>query len=599
MAERFKFGAVGLTCLIGVQAVVSFAAFFLHWRGFGLAAFSDFMQCALLLFATLACLLNVQKTRQRARLFWSLMGLGLGSWLIYRLLWTYIEVVQQQEVPDPFTADAILFLHFVPMMAALVLQPDIRQDETELRLGTLDFALLFLWWVYLYLYAVIPWQFVQMNEAAYDHNWDTAYVAEKGAFLVGLALVWWRSSGRWKTTYAHWFGASLLYSLSSYVANWAIDHQQYYSGSLYDLPLMISMAWMTMAGLLALKIPAEQVGPAKSLARGVWTSRIGMVAVFSLPIFAYVSLFNSSIPERVRIFRLVLTLGAVLLMGCLVFLKQHFLDIELIRLLRSSRKSFQDLQLLQAQLVQSEKLASLGQLVGGAAHELNNPLTAMLGYSELLSITDLSPEQRSLSEKIAQQAKRVRALVASLLSFAKQVPSAKSPQDLNIVVQTALKLCQPQLHAACVQTATEFSPLPPLARGDANQLLQVFTHIINNAANAMADRGGGVLTVATRIGATSVMIQFSDTGPGMAEPARVFDPFYTTRPVGQGTGLGLSMCYGVVQEHEGKISCRNRDAGGAIFLIELPAATMRSASATPTAKTDEARAQAHVAGPTR
>jgi len=128
MSERFKFGAVGLVCLVGIQATVSFVAFFLHWRGFGLAAFSDFMQCALLLFATLACLLNVQKTNQRARLFWSLMGLGLGSWLIYRMLWTYIEVVQRHEVPDPFTADAILFLHFVPMMAALALQPDIRQD---------------------------------------------------------------------------------------------------------------------------------------------------------------------------------------------------------------------------------------------------------------------------------------------------------------------------------------------------------------------------------------------------------------------------------------------------------------------------------------
>ncbi len=595
MSERFKIGAVGLVCLVGIQAVVSFAAFFLHWRGFGLAAFSDFMQCALLLFATLACLLNVQKTIQRARLFWSLMGLGLGAWLIYRMLWTYIEVVQRQEVPDPFTGDAILFLHFVPMMAALVLQPDIRQDDTELRLGALDFALLFLWWVYLYFYAVIPWQFVQSNEVAYDHNWDAAYVAEKAAFLLGLAFVWWRSSARWKTTYAHWFGASLLYSLSSYVANWALDRNTYYSGSLYDLPLMASMAWMALAALLALKIPAEQVGLAKSLARGVWTSRIGMVAVFSLPIFAYVSLFDSTTPSRVRIFRVVLTLGAVLLMGALVFLKQHFLDIELIRLLRSSRQSFQDLQLLQAQLVQSEKLASMGQLVGGAAHELNNPLTAMLGYSELLANTELSPEQRSLSEKIAQQAKRVRTLVASLLSFAKQVPSAKTPQDLNVIAQTALKLCQPQLHAACVQVATELSPSPPLARGDANQLLQVFSHILNNAAHAMADRGGGVLTVATRIGTKTVMIQFSDTGPGMAEPDRVFDPFYTTRPVGQGTGLGLSMCYGVVQEHGGKISCRNRDAGGAIFLIELPAATTTASTISPSAKAIEPQAQAHVA----
>jgi signal transduction histidine kinase len=578
-----------LVCLVGIQAVVSFASFFLHWQGFALAAFSDFMQCALLLFGALACLVNVLKTNRRTRLFWSFMGIGMVSWLAYRVLWAYIEVVQRQEVPDPFTADAILFLHFVPMMAALALQPDIRQDDTELRLGALDFALLFLWWVYLYLYAVIPWQFVQANEAAYDHNWNVAYLAEKVAFLAALALVWWRSSPRWKSTYAHWFGASLLYSLSSYVANWAIDRNKYYSGSLYDLPLMASMAWMTMAGLLALKISSEQEGPAKSLARGVWTSRVGMVAVFSLPIFAYVSLFDNTIPSRVRIFRLVLTLGAVLLMGVLVFLKQHFLDIELIRLLRSSRKSFQDLQLLQAQLVQSEKLASLGQLVGGAAHELNNPLTALLGYSELLSTSPLSPDQKTLAEKISQQAKRVRALVASLLSFAKQVPSAKTSQDLNLILKTALKLCQPQMHAANVQTSAEMADPLPAVRGDANQLLQVFSHIINNAANAMSDRGGGLLEIAAQLTGNSVAIQFSDTGPGMTEPARVFDPFYTTRPVGQGTGLGLSMCYGIVQEHGGKISCRNRDEGGAIFLIELPA------MATASAKVEEPQAQAQVA----
>jgi two-component system NtrC family sensor kinase len=283
----------------------------------------------------------------------------------------------------------------------------------------------------------------------------------------------------------------------------------------------------------------------------------------------------------------VLTLGAVLLMGALVFLKQHFLDIELIRLLRSSRQSFQDLQLLQAQLVQSEKLASLGQLVGGAAHELNNPLTAMLGYSELLSTTPLSPEQRGLSEKISQQAKRVRALVASLLSFAKQVPSAKTGQDLNVILHTALKLCQPQVHAANVQISQDLAESIPQVRGDANQLLQVFSHIINNAASAVADRSGGVLTITTRLNGSSVLIQFSDNGPGMVEPDRVFDPFYTTRPVGQGTGLGLSMCYGIIQEHGGKISCRNNDEGGAIFLIELPAVV--------SARTEEPQAQAHVA----
>src|SRR6266568_6335659 len=253
----------------------------------------------------------------------------------------------------------------------------------------------------------------------------------------------------------------------------------------------------------------------------------------------------------------------------MVFLKQHLLDIELIRLLRSSERSFQELQHLQTQLVQSEKLVSLGQLVGGAAHELNNPLTAMLGYSELLASTDLSPEQRSLTDKVMQQAKRVRILVASLLSFAKQVPATKTPLDLNAMLQTALKLCQPQMHAAKVQASLKFAEALPKVKGDANQLLQVFSHIINNATHAMSERGG-TLTITTLEQAGMVNIQFADTGPGMTEPERVFDPFYTTRPIGQGTGLGLSACYGIIQEHGGKIACHNRAEGGAIFVIELP-----------------------------
>jgi signal transduction histidine kinase len=567
MSKRSQRWALVLGCLVVAQIT---ASLWLPRRSFALAALSDLLQCALLLCAVFSCALNISRTTRRSRLFWILMSLGLASWLIYQLLWTYIEVVEGREVPSLFVGDAILVLHFVPMMAAMALQPNVQQEERELRVGSLDFALLMLWWVFLYIYGVLPWQYVYANEAAYGHNLNQAYLAVKIAFLGGLGLLWSKSSGPWKTLYAHWFGASVLYSLSSYVANWALDHDIYYSGSLYDLPLVVSIAWMAVPGVLALQMPVKETSPEKPTLRGVWAARLGMIAVFSLPIFAYVSIFDSSAPSSVRRFRLVVTLTATLLMGGLVFLKQHLLDIELIQLLRSSRQSFQDLQLLQSQLVQSEKLASLGHLVGGAAHELNNPLTAMLGYSDLLSVTDLSPQQRALAEKIAQQAKRIRSLVASLLSFAKQAPSGKAQLDLNMVVQTAFKMCQSQLRAAKVQSSMNLAATLPVVLGDSNQLLQVFSHIINNAANALEEQNGGQLTITTRAVGPSINIEFSDSGPGMQNPGKVFDPFYTTRPVGQGIGLGLSMCYGIIQEHGGKISCRNREEGGASFLVELP-----------------------------
>lgn len=498
------------------------------------------------------------------------MATGLACWLSYQFVWTFVEVIQRHEVPDLFSWDALLFLHFVPMMAALALQPNVEAHDRDWRSGSLDFALLLLWWVYVYVYAVIPWQFSFANPVAYQLNLNTSYLVEKVALLGGLALLWHRSSGGWKTIYAHWFAASLFYSTSSYLANWALARHTYYSGSIYDVPLVVSMAWMSMPGLLALDMPVAETKSAKSLPRGVWAGRLGMIAVFSLPVFAWISEFDQAVPLRVRNFRLLLTLSAMLVMGAIVFIKQHFLDIELIRLLRASRQSFQELQLLQAQLVQSEKLASMGQLVGGAAHELNNPLTAMLGYSELLNATELTPEQRSLTAKISQQTKRVRSLVSSLLSFAKQVPSTKTLVDVNAILQTCLKLGQPQMEVARVKSSIEMTNPLPRVQADSNQLLQVFSHIINNAVNAMSERGG-TITVSTRAEAGLVIVQFADTGPGMSEPARVFDPFYTTRPVGQGIGLGLSACYGIIQQHGGKISGRNREVGGAIFQIELPA----------------------------
>ena len=295
-----------------------------------------------------------------------------------------------------------------------------------------------------------------------------------------------------------------------------------------------------------------------------------MVAIFSLPLFAAWSLFDAGISQPVRTFRLVLTLSGMLVMGTLVFFKQHLLDCELLRLLNASQESFDNLRRVQAQLVQSEKLASLGQLVGGAAHELNNPLTAMMGYSDLLSSTDLSSEQRVLMQKIEQQVRRTRTLVSSLLSFAKQVPAEKTLVDINALVQTAVKLCLPQSRGPNVQVHTNFPSELPRVLGDSNQLLQVCLHITNNALYALTDTGG-VLTVTARLHDSFVVLEFADNGPGMEEADRVFDPFYTTRPVGQGAGLGLSVCYGIIQEHNGKITCQNRPEGGAIFRIELPA----------------------------
>ena len=566
MSRHLKLWIAAVAGWVCAQAL---ASLFLR-QSFVLVALSDTTQFVLLFAGTISLLPSVLATRGRVRLFWALMMLGMAFWTSYQGLWMYFEVLLRKDFPNPFGGDAVLFLHLVPMTAALAMQPHLHPTDRTSRLGTLDFALLLVWWLYLYLFAVIPWQYVHPFESNYDHNLNVLYLTEKIVFLAGVGMLWIRSQGPWRVIYANWFGAGLTYSLSSYLANWAIARKVYQTGSLYDVPLAISMAWITVIGLVALHSPGKQQPARDSGSHGVWVARLGMAAIFSLPLFALRSLFDAGIPQRVRTFRLVLTLSSMLLMGALVFFKQHLLDCELLRLLNTSQESFGNLKRVQAQLVQSEKLASLGQLVGGAAHELNNPLTAMMGYSDLLAATDLSGDQRLLMQKIEYQVRRTRTLVSSLLSFAKQVPGEKTLVDINALVQTAVKLCLPQSSGPNIQVHTNFAKELPRVLGDSNQLLQVCLHITNNALHALTDTGG-TLKVSARLHDTSVVLEFSDDGPGMQQPERVFDPFYTTRPIGQGRGLGLSVCYGIIQEHNGTITCQNRLEGGAIFRIELPA----------------------------
>jgi signal transduction histidine kinase len=573
LSRRSKLWLLAIVALAAGHAI---AASLLP-RGFALTFVSDVTQLVLLLAGVIVLVPNILNNHGRVRWFWSFMTLGVGLWFAYQALWNYFEIWLHTDVPDLFLIDIILFLHLVPMMAAVALQPQHKADERTTRFGTLDFSLLLIWWIFLYLFAVIPWQYVSPDRAAYNQNLNALYLVEKIVLLGGLAISWVRSSSRsWRIIYAHWFGATLLYSLSSYLANWALGRNVYYSGSLYDIPLVASMAWVTGAGLVAFKLRPEQESVETRSRHRVWVARSGMVATSSLPLLAIWTLLQRGTLDEVRDFRLLLTLGTIMAMGVLVLLRQRLLDAELLSLLCASQDSIENLKRLQVQLVQSEKLAALGQLVGGAAHELNNPLTAILGYSDLIAATELTPQQRSLAEKIGHQVRRTKSLVGSLLSFARQMPGARTPIDLSSLAQTAIKLLQPQLRAHNVEVRGELAQgLPPIM-GDSNQLLQTCIHIATNAIQALDEVGGGMLRISTRAEGRNVILEFSDNGPGAREPERVFDPFYTTKPVGQGSGLGLSFCYGVVQEHNGRIVCTNAPHGGAVFSIELPAISTAS-----------------------
>lgn len=239
----------------------------------------------------------------------------------------------------------------------------------------------------------------------------------------------------------------------------------------------------------------------------------------------------------------------------------------------------EELREARAQVVQSEKLASIGQLAGGVAHEINNPLQVILGRAELLLADERDDDAARDLHTILEHTTRIADIVSNLLCFSRQNADAEFRLvDVNDVVGKTLKLIAPQASGDNVRIVQILEPGLPGVYANAGQLQQVFTNLSFNAYQAMRDTGGGTLTAITRKADRSVVIEFVDTGPGIPADVqrRLFEPFFTTKPEGEGTGLGLSIAYGIVQSHGGRIEVESAPGRGARFAVTLPSAEHRT-----------------------
>jgi signal transduction histidine kinase/CheY-like chemotaxis protein len=264
--------------------------------------------------------------------------------------------------------------------------------------------------------------------------------------------------------------------------------------------------------------------------------------------------------------------------------RQLATTIEKVRLYEETCKAYEDLRRTQEQLLQSEKMSAVGQLIAGVAHELNNPLTAILGYAQLLESEGLNDRAQDYVAKMFKQAQRTHRVVQNLLSFARQRKPERSEVDVRKVLEETLALRDYDLKVNHIAVEKTLGAEAAMVVADPHQIEQVFLNIINNAVDAVLETGrSGKLKIRVSCGDGFVAAEFADDGPGIKDPKRIFDPFYTTKNVGKGTGLGLSICYGIVKEHGGDITAHNAAEGGAVIEVRLPMAAGAVPEATPAA----------------
>jgi len=580
-SSRWSFSSKRILVVIAVLLPVLLVGVSLRSRpGYPLTAFGDLTEFFLLATATLFFAWKGASTRGTPRAFWLLIALGFGMWSVNMFLWVYYEVWLNQPVPSIPIGEFLLFIKLVPMLAALALEPNNDRPDRPRLLGFFDLTSLLVCWTYVYLFWAMAYLLAGNDLARYNSNSDIVDEVGNQLFLIILAVVAFRTRGRWRGFYLNFLGASAIYSFASILINRAIGSGHYYTGSLYDVPLMTALAWFCVISINhTVDSRAEQLQALEEIkTQGrpnrkpvFWSARLSMLATLSTPVIGLWLVMSGETQDPVRHFRILLTLFTMLLLTILLLLKQDLLNFKLAGYLEDASLAYSNLRRFEDQLVQNEKLASLGKLVARVAHEINRAMAAVSKNVEVLrSYSTADGNRQRMTTKIGESARRTNSLVENMLSFAQEMPLQRASLNVRPLLESAVNLTRAgRRHNVRVEIQEQGAV--PMVEGDANQLIQVFLHIIANAIDAMEGTEAGSLTIAIKAEQEQLEIGFVDTGSGLKDPRRVFEPFYTTKPVGKGVGLGLSTCYGIVRQHGGEIDCQNRPEGGAVFRLVLPA----------------------------
>jgi signal transduction histidine kinase/CheY-like chemotaxis protein len=535
-----------------------------------------------------------RRCRGQVRIFWNLNAAHGVLWAFGQAVWTYYDLVYGR-VPVISPTDPLFFASSIPLAAALYGRPERNRPRWLFDIVLLDLVLIALFSAFVYIYFVVSIAITDGNEQVYNANLTQLLNARNFALAAWSIWVWRTApSAAWKRMLGVYATGLSLAFAGGIVYDVLEQSGVYAPGALWDLSWMLPYVVMSLAAAVSydekLFEPAED---APVLSRLPVVSLIAITLLVAIPAIDEIARRLLDVPESTELLRTRLALAIMIPFGIVVVVREFLSRRALLR-------AGQELESTREQLVQKEKMAAVGQLVSGVAHELNNPLQGVLGYAELMLAGHPSATETEELTAIRDNANRAAGIVRNLMTFAGRTASARGWQQINRVVRDAVAVREPHLQTSGIDLRLEVADRLPLVYVDHTRLEDVLVNLIQNAEAAILSRrdgkgrspgqapmvpqrARGEIVISTRWQGDPdrILVEVGDNGSGLRDEdlSRVFDPFFTTLEVGQGTGLGLSVCYGIVREHGGQITARNADVGGAVFTIELPVMAESLASA--------------------
>ena len=530
----------------------------------------------------------------QVRIFWNLNAAHGLMWAAGQAVWTYYDLVHGG-VPVISPTDPLFFASSIPLAAALYGRPERNRPRWLFDIVLLDLVLIALFSAFVYIYFVVSIAITDGNEQVYHTNLTQLLNVRNLALAVWSIWVWRTApSPAWRRMFGIYATGLSTAFVGGIVSDLLEQGGAYAPGALWDLLWILPYVFMSLAAAVSydekLFEPAEE---APALSRLPVVSLIAITLLVAIPAIDEIARRLLDVPESTELLRTRLALAIMIPFGIVVVVREFLSRRALVR-------AGQELESTREQLVQQEKLAAVGQLVSGVAHELNNPLQGVLGYAELMLAAHPSAIETEELTAIRDNANRAAGIVRNLMTFAGRTTSARGWQQINRVVRDAVAVREPHLQTSGIALRLEVADRLPLVYVDHTRLEDVLVNLIQNAEAAILSRRDGkgripgqasqvpqrargeiVITTRWQGEPDRILVEVGDNGSGLRDEdlSRVFDPFFTTREVGQGTGLGLSVCYGIVREHGGQITARNAEVGGAVFTIELPVMAESLASA--------------------